>query len=345
MEYTYGAEAARLLEKDADCWTYRDLDTCGELLFMNSEITSDEKKQLRKKLVIDPRVVCSVLGLTQPGSGIRERKKTGEGEQNSKEEQYEIETVAIKEGQIKKETRRIKEAQNDKKNVIIRDTLVNMPLCLNTAHAFYENRRYYNPLQERDPDTVSEFSALAWEYLQQDVHQIRKGTKHFSMRRFLIQAARPNGWIGVNPAFHSADSRHKKRAEQRNTNAYLIDSGISIDAHDPGGDPLLDKYPETVFACRTDFMGMIEAEDCLERIKKRMKGSMLTMPEIELYMAACLLEERPLHLPSRSAREFVRLRMKAFGRNWSDEKVRLWFHRCYRALMRAAAKEARYCKR
>lgn len=310
MNYQYGTEARRLLDLDANQWTFTDLDSCGKLLMLPQQISNEERGELKKKLVIDPRIVQEVLGMTQPDTKGR---KTG---------------------------------ADGKKIHTARDPKTNTVLCINTAGAFFHNRKYYGPLQEHDSNTILDFTSLAWEYLQTKAFSEGKigHSNRFSMQKLLTHAARPNGWIGANPVFYSADSRHRRDVEDGITGYYLVESGISIDSVDEDGQSVMDQYPESVFAARADFTGRIEAEDVIGRIKKRMRKRGIPVEEVELYIAACILEERPLHYPSRSIRDFVRQRMIAYGKCWDDTKVRLWFHSCYRIFLHAAAKEKRYLR-
>ena len=395
MNYQYGTEARRLLDLDANQWTFSDLDSCGKLLMQPQEISNEERGELKKKLVIDPRIVQEVLGMTQAGTKGR---KTGVNHRGQEEDEYESESDgrAIRndeyednaidgadwcgeayddeddalayagnedgEGELSDadDTAHPDSGLNDsaasedilstsiredgKKIYTARDPETNTVLCINTAGAFLHNRKFYMPLQRQDPDTICDFSVLAWEYLQTKAFARRQNRERFSMQKLLFTAARPNGWIGANPVFRSADTRHKKNVEEGHLSHYLIDSGLSIDHVDGNGQSVLDQYPESVFSAAADFTGRIEADDTIRLIKKRMQKRNIPVEEVELYIAVCLLEGRPLHAPSGSIRDFVRDRMRAYGKCWDDTKIRLWFHRCYKAFTKAAAKEYRYYK-
>ena len=89
MNYQYGTEARRLLDLDANQWTFTDLDSCGKLLMLPQEISNEERGELKKKLVIDPRIVQEVLGMTQPDTKGR---KTGENHRGQEEDEYESES-------------------------------------------------------------------------------------------------------------------------------------------------------------------------------------------------------------------------------------------------------------
>ena len=223
--------------------------------------------------------------------------------------------------------------------ILSESTETNWSLCDNLATAFLVNRAYWLPMQKRDPDTILDFAVVAWEYLQEKAFRTGPRNIRFSMRTILIAAARPNGWIGQNSMFSSGDRKHADYVRRKGAVPYLVESGLSIDDISEDGYSLLDQFSEQVFKSPGDFTEHLAAKDLLERVGRRMKQ---THPaeEAGLYISLCLIEEHPIHVPSKYIRDLVKGMMEEAGKPMTESEILRWFHRYYRSFTRAVKKEA-----
>ena len=212
---------------------------------------------------------------------------------------------------------------------------VNLPLAQAVCKAWLVHKPYYLQLYKRDPGTLSDFCSLCWEYLQ--TMKLIRGKACTSeddclIESNLIMAAKPQGWIGHNPLFYSADERHSWRFAKGISSEDTLTMGAYPDTSTEQEDgSLLEASLTPFWAGNEDQLEGVEYRILLEELIQSLSTA-YPEEEIRLYLNCCLLEGRLLQNPPKDLQETLQKEFRRLGLDPSLESMRLWFKKIHTAI-------------